>query len=140
MLKIDLEQTGYLGLPEHINCTGFKVNIDNNSNPTSIDFYYNIGVLGLNGQFIITNSYTKVYTYNDLRPLLNAQGQPVFEDVGLIDEFGEPILDPETGLQLVESQLVMISVIDFWLETLGNAYIMPDLLQTLTSIAPNYKK
>jgi len=138
MLKIDLEQTGYLGLPEHINCTGFKVNIDNNSNPTSIDFYYNIGVLGLNGQFIITNSYTKVYTDNDLRPLLNAQGQPVFEDVGLIDEFGEPILDPETGLQLVESQPVMISVIDFWMQTLGKDYIYPDLYLTLVSIKNLY--
>ena len=138
MLKIDLEQTGYLGLPEHINCTGFKVNIDNNSNPTSIDFYYNIGVLGLNGQFIITNSYTKVYTYNDLRPLLNTQGQPVFEDVGLIDEFGEPILDPETGLQLVESQPVMISVIDFWMQTLGRDYIYPDLYLTLESIKNLY--
>lgn len=118
-LKIDLQQSGYLGLNEELRCTGFKVNIDVNSVVQSIDFYYSVCVKGLDDSLIETSKHVKNYTNDNVRPVLDLEGNTVLD---------------------YENQPLMIGVVSYWLQTLGNAYILPDLLQTLTAIAPNYKK
>lgn len=140
-LKIDLEQPGYLGLNEELRCKGFKVNIDVNSVVKSIEFYYSVCVKGLDDSLIETSNHIKIYTNENLRPVLDLEGNPIFEDVQvpILDVEGNPILDNEGNPTYnVVTQPLMIGVVSYWLQTLGNAYILPDLLQTLTAISPQY--
>jgi len=165
-IRVDLNKTGYLGLDEELRCKGFRLNIDVNSNITSIDFYYSLCVKGLNDELIETSTHVKNYTNQILRPVLDNEGNPLMEtiqgsqifetvEVPLLDENDEPVLDGE-GNPLTElvsqpvldnegnptyntvTQPIMIGVIDFWKATLGDAYIIPDLQVTLNSISSLY--
>jgi len=165
-IRVDLNKTGYLGLDEELRCKGFRLNIDVNSNITSIDFYYSLCVKGLNDELIETSTHVKNYTNQNLRPVLDNEGNPVMEtiqgsqifetvEVPLLDENSDPVLDGD-GNPLTElvsqpvldgegnptyntvNQPVMVGVISHWLEAIGNDIILPDLQVTLNSISSLY--
>lgn len=145
-IRVDLQQQGYLGLNEELRCLGFFPVIELDGSIKTIKYHYAVCVQGLDttdslgnvvkGELIQTRTIVKDYTDANLRPDLDENNDPIFEDkiIDDTDEEGNVI-----GTKTVKV-MKMIGAIAFWMKKLGNQYIIPDLQFTLEQIAPTHKQ
>lgn len=146
LIRVDLQQQGYLGLNEELRCLGFFPKIELDGSINVIHYYYAVCVQGLDttdslgnvvkGELIQTRTIVKDYTDANLRPDLDENNDPIFDtqEVDDVDENGNVI-----GVKTIQV-MRMIGAVSFWMKKLGNQYIIPDLQFTLEQIAPTHKQ
>lgn len=129
-IQFDLTQPGFMGLNEELRCTGFKPVISLEGEILRFEYFYSLCVKGLDDRILEVSSFVEVYTNDNKRPVLDVNGDPVMETVNILDENGDI-----TGTEEVP---VMIGVIDFWKQSIGNTYILPDLQVTLNALSAKH--
>jgi hypothetical protein len=130
-IRFDLQRSGHLGLPEDIRCKGFLTEIDIKTGEIiAISLIYCFAVTGLDGTVLEVLTKPKRYTNEDKRTIPDGNGGIVTQPkiVDILDEEGNVI-----GQETIQEP-VLIGVVEFLKQTIGDAYIIPDLQETINKI------
>ena len=107
MINVELNATGYLGLPKQLRFESFTPVYDYISGEfVMIKFNYVSCVVGTNGEIFILEHHEAIYTNDNKKNITDENGN-----------------------------VIPIGVIEGWLQLVGNTFIIPDLQDTLNKIA-----